>query len=151
MYYIVEKMNSTISKRTKHQSSSITAQKDMIVSPFTKQNQDNLNFLNFACKTLQLLMQEGTLTSFFYTPSSIQYCMEENSSSGEVLGKKKQVHTDLKSLFGGKKSMSGGLLACSFRPPRESPPLHAPLGLEGVLGRELLGQFQCRRGTVIYR
>lgn len=38
-------------------------------------------------------MQEGTLTSCFYTQSSIQYCMEENSSSVEDLGEKNQIGT----------------------------------------------------------
>ena len=58
----------------------------MIVSPFTKQNQYNLIFKNFACKTLYLLKQDS-LTSFFYAQGSLQYCMEENSSF-EVLEKK---------------------------------------------------------------
>lgn len=39
---------------------------------------------------------------------SIQYCMEENSSSVEVSGKKKKVHVDLKYIIWGKKSVNKG-------------------------------------------
>lgn len=61
----------------------------MIVSPFTKYNQDNLNFLNFACKTLQLLIYVGGHSyQLLYTQLNLQYRMEENSSSVEVLEEK---------------------------------------------------------------
>lgn len=65
-------------------------------------------FFKFCMQTLQLLMQEGTLTSFFYTQWSIQYCMEENSSSVEVLGKKiKKIHRNLKSIIWEKEMKKG--------------------------------------------
>lgn len=67
----------------------------------------------------------GHFTSFFYTQSSIQYCMEENSSSVEVLGEKNQIGTyrfEIHYLGEGNQWMKG-LLAGSFHPwhPPTSP------------------------------
>lgn len=73
--------------------------KDRILSPFTKQNQDNLSLLNFAC----LFMQEGTLSSFSHTQPSVQYCVEENSSA--EVKKIKWVHVNIRSFIWGKKDM----------------------------------------------